>query len=221
MGYHRAGFDVVGVDIEPQPRYPFEFHQADALTFPLEYIWDTHNDHYVTAGDFGYWAPDHFERRVFDAIHASPVCKGWTKAKSIHGHKEWYPMTQIPAIREKLQKSGVPYVIENVVGAPLSNPFMLCGTMFGLRVYRHRQFEANFLVPSLRHPRHIGSTNSHRGMGKGGAFVCVAGHNFLMGEAKEAMGIDWMVQAEISQAIPPAYTEFIGEQMLQQARKVA
>lgn len=194
MGYHRAGFDVVGVDIKPQPRYPFDFHQADALAFPVDW---------------------------FDAIHASPVCKAWTKAKSINGHQSWYPTDQIALIREKLQKSGLPFVIENVVGAPLSNPFMLCGTMFGLRVYRHRQFESNFLVPSLIHPRHIGSTNAHRGMSKGGAFVCVAGHNFLVHEAREAMGIDWMIQSEISQAIPPAYTEFIGRQLIEVVRERA
>lgn len=101
MGYHRAGFDVVGVDINPQPHYPFEFHQKDALHLRL------------------WWF------QSFDAIHASPVCKAWTKAKRIHGDKEWYPADQIPSIRNRMQVTGLPYVIENVVGAPLSNPFML------------------------------------------------------------------------------------------------
>lgn len=187
MGLHLAGFDVVGGDIQPQPRYPFEFHQADALAYPLD---------------------------GFDFIWASPVCKGYTRARMIHGHKESYPLNQIPMVRERLQALSIPYAIENVVGAPLINPFTLCGLMFGLKVLRHRHFEANFLVSLPPHPRHVGTTNSHRGMGKGGDYVCVAGHNFLMAEARIAMGIDWMVQSEMSQAIPPAYSEFIARQVI-------
>lgn len=191
-GYQRAGFYVVGVDINPQPRYcGDEFHQADALTFPLD---------------------------GFDAVHASPVCKAYTRAKKIHGHKEHYPTDQIETIRGRLKDRRIHYVIENVVGAPLLCPFTLCGTMFGLKVFRHRHFEASFLVGPIRHNRHAGTTNSHRGMGKGGEYVCVAGHNFLMSEAKAAMGIDWMTQAEISQAIPPAYTEFIGRYLMEAIR---
>ncbi len=194
-GLQLAGFHVTGVDIKAQPRYAGDaFHQGDAMEFPLE---------------------------GFDFVWASPVCKGWTRAKMIHGHKEWYPMDQVRCTRERLQPLGVPYVIENVVGAPLCNPFMLCGLMFGLKVLRHRQFEANFLVPRIAHPRHDGTTNSHRGMGKGGEYVCVAGHNFLMAEAKLAMGIDWMMQSEISQAIPPAYSQFIGEQAMREIRHAA
>ena len=188
MGLHRVGFEVVGVDIKPQPRYPFEFHRADALTFPLD----------------GY-----------DFIWASPVCKAYTRAKRIHGDKQEYPRDQISAVRDRLQRSGLPYVIENVPGAPLLNPFLLCGLMFGLRVLRHRHFESNVLFPQPVHPRHAGTTNSHRGMGKGGEYVCVAGHNFLVSEATSAMQIDWMVQSEISQAVPPAYSEFIGRQIME------
>ena len=189
-GLQLAGFHVTGVDIKAQPRYcGDEFRQADALAFPLD---------------------------GFDFIWASPVCKAWSKIKAVHKHRSYpnYPTDEVAATRERIKTAGVPYVLENVAGAPLSNPFMLCGLMFGLKVLRHRQFEASFLVPTLVHPRHTGSTNSWRGMGKGGELVCVTGHNFLMSEAKPAMGIDWMVQSEISQAIPPAYAEFIGEQAL-------
>lgn len=200
-GLQQAGFHVTGVDIRPQPRYcGDEFHQADALTFPLD---------------------------GFDFVWASPVCKGYTRARRIHGHKDWYPSGQIETLRGRFKDHMrrhnrlLPYVIENVVGAPLLCPFMLCGTMFGLRVYRHRHFEASFLMPKIAHYPHKGTTNSHRGMGKGGEYVCVAGHNFLMSEAKAAMGIDWMAQSEISQAIPPAYAEFIGRQVMQILEAVA
>src|SRR5574337_20985 len=112
MGYHRAGFDVVGVDINPQQRYPFEFHQADAMTFDLS---------------------------GFDAIHASPPCQAYT----VLGGREdlsHYP-DLVDAVRERLQASGKPWIIENVPGAPLRDPITLCGAMFGLRRYRHRLFE--------------------------------------------------------------------------------
>ena len=221
-GLQMAGFHVTGVDIEPQPRYVGdEFYQQDALTFPLAYIYDRHSGEYAHPDLYGYRDMGHFGRRGYDFIWASPVCKGWTRAKRIHGHKEWYPMGQVRETRERLEMARVPYVIENVVGAPLSNPFLLCGLMFGLKVLRHRHFEASFLVPLIQHPRHVGTTNSHRGMGKGGEYVCVAGHNFLMEEARAAMGIDWMVQSEISQAIPPAYSQFIGEQVMRMLERAA
>jgi DNA (cytosine-5)-methyltransferase 1 len=197
-GLQAAGFHVTGVDIAPQSRYcGDEFFQEDVLHMP-------------------FW-----KLLGFDFIWASPVCKGYTRARRIHGHKESYPLNQIPRVRDMLQATDSPYVIENVVGAPLINPFTLCGLMFGLRVLRHRHFEASFLVSLPRHPQHAGTTNSHRGMGKGGDYVCVAGHNFLMSEAKAAMGIDWMVQSELSQAIPPAYSCFIGRQILEQMERAA
>lgn len=133
MGLHRAGFEVVGVDIEPQPRYPFTFHQADALTFPLE---------------------------GFDFIWASPPCQGYTALKVMKNARK-HPLL-IEQVRERLDKRGLPYVIENVHGAPLlaGKTIMLCGTMFNLRsaddageLRRHRYFEANFsigLVPPLQ-----------------------------------------------------------------------
>ena len=128
-GLDQAGFEVVGVDIKPQPRYPFEFHQADALAFPTE---------------------------GFDFIWASPPCQAHTSMKSMHNAKPHLDL--IPETRAKLQASGIPYVIENVVGAPLIDPFMLCGTMFGLGVEdaelrRHRIFESSFpiLAPKCQH----------------------------------------------------------------------
>jgi DNA (cytosine-5)-methyltransferase 1 len=183
VGYHRAGFDVVGVDIEPQPRYPFEFHQADALTYPLD----------------GY-----------DAIHASPPCQAYTQlAKGDHPRL-------IEPTRARLQTAGVPYVIENVVGAPLKNWVQLCGSLFGLRVRRHRRFETNFplLVPPCVHR---GDIVAVYGDHPEDAYVNPRGgvrRARSIDEARQAMGIAWMSWDEIREAIPPAYTEFIGGYLL-------
>jgi DNA (cytosine-5)-methyltransferase 1 len=186
MGLWRAGFDVVGVDIKPQPHYPFKFHQADALAFPLE---------------------------GFDFIWASPPCQAHSKTRAIHGKE--YP-DLIPQTREKLQRHGGLWVIENVPGAPLQNAFVLCGTMFGLGVLRHRHFEASFPMFAPECGRH-GSTNSHRGYSTGAEFVTVAGNNYRRVEGAAAMGINWpMPRQSLSQAIPPAYSEFIGRNAILQ-----
>ncbi len=195
MGYHRAGFDVVGVDILPQPHYPFEFVQADAMIFPLEAL-------------------------AFDAIHASPPCQAYSTLAAMHptvSHPELIPET-----RERLLATGVPWVIENVEPSPLArrsdlfgaHGIMLCGSMFGLGVERgflrrHRIFETSFAMPQPQ--------CAHSGVAVG-----VYGHGGHSGkhrmlyraEAAEAMQIDWMSRDEMAQAIPPAYTEFIGEQLL-------
>ena len=124
-GYAKAGFEVVGVDLHPQPRYPFEFHQADAMTFDLS---------------------------GFDAIHASPPCQAYT----VLGGREdlsHYP-DLVDAVRERLQAAGVPWIIENVPGAPLRDPITLCGAMFGLRSYRHRLFESSVQLAPPPHPKH-------------------------------------------------------------------
>ena len=132
-GYANAGFDVVGVDVEPQPHYPYEFHQSDALSFPFD---------------------------GFDAIHASPPCQGYSVTRAMHQGKQ-HPML-IESTRARLVSSGLPYVIENVPGAPLQNPVTLCGEMFGLRVIRHRLFESNFYIPQPRHaPHRPGGTGIH------------------------------------------------------------
>lgn len=186
MGLYRAGFEVVGVDIKPQPNYPFEFHQADALDFPTD---------------------------GFDFIWASPPCQAYSVTRKIGGTGDQHPELVEP-VREKLIASGIPYVIENVPGAPLLNPFVLCGTMFGLKVYRHRLFEASFFVLVPAHHPHVGSTNASRAYSSfadGAAIICVAGNNFRRADGALAMGIDWeTTRAELAQAIPPAYSEFIG-----------
>ena len=186
MGLWQAGFEVFGVDIKPQPRYPFDFIQADALAFPLE----------------GY-----------DFIWASPPCQNYSITKALFRGQKRDHRSLIRPIRRRLAAQNAPYVIENVMGAPLRDPIMLCGTMFGLRVYRHRIFECSFQIQAPEHPKHThGSTGSHRGYSRGNPMVCVVGHNFKKEEGEIAMGIDWMAsRAQLAQAIPPAYAKFIGE----------
>lgn len=199
MGYSKAGFEVVGVDLNPQPRYPFEFIRADALDLSLEFL------------------------GTFDAIHASPPCQSYSDLAKRNKNADKWPRL-IEPVRELLIRTGLPYVIENVDGAPLSDPVVLCGTMFPrLRVLRHRLFEANFTIltpPHQRHPKvhtfdrrkaHYGKTNEWKD------FVQVTGGgNCTLAAAREAMGIDWMTKSEINEAIPPAYTELIGRQLLRQ-----
>ena len=193
MGYYRAGFDVVGVDIVNQPRYPFTFVQGDALEYCAAH------------------------GHEFDAIHASPPCQAYSITRSIH-HNDHPAM--IEDTRDVMITTGKPYVIENVVGAPLRNPLMLCGSMFvGLRVYRHRLFECNpqmFMAPATCH--HAFKMPASKGQYhklNGDNFVTCVGHNFNAADGRIAMGIDWMTRDELSQAIPPPYTEYIGHQLLQ------
>ena len=198
MGYSRAGFDeIVGVDITPQPRYPFTFVLGDALE-------------YVTA-----------HGHEFDAIHASPPCQKFTTLRGMWNHKPEHPDLVAPT-REALRTIGCPWVIENVPHAPLGRgSIMLCGTMFSLgtkdgvaELRRHRYFELNHgpaLVPECRHRiRTIGVYGN-----AGGASAREKAQMFLTHQWREAMGIDWMTGDELSQAIPPAYTEFIGRQLIQ------
>ena len=198
MGYHWAGFDVLGVDINPQPSYPFEFVQADALDYLAEH-----------GGEY-------------DVIHASPPCQAYSGLRSLvesRWGKKDYPDLVEPT-RKLLKRSGKIYVIENVPGAPLINPIMLCGEMFGLKTFRHRLFETNVFFLSPPHPRHPrnSTTNSYAGyssFARGATHISPTGNNFSMADARVAMGIDWMrTRREISQAIPPAYTEWIGRQLL-------
>jgi DNA (cytosine-5)-methyltransferase 1 len=200
MGYHRAGFEVVGVDINPQPHYPFEFHQADALAFIEEGM--------LTQGD--YWTG---QVGFFDAIHASPPCQAYSWAA-----KRWNVERAdlVEPTRDLLQATGLPYVIENVIGAPLYQPLTLCGTQFGLEVIRHRLFESNVMLMAP------GVKCRHEGSVKDGTYVTVAGHggDNIKGRGsraakQRAMGIDWMTDAELNEAIPPAYTEWIGRQLIQ------
>lgn len=198
MGYHRAGFEVVGVDVEPQPNYPFEFIQADALSLDPAWI------------------------ASFDAIHASPPCQSYSDlAKRNKNAHEWPRL--IEPVRQMLTASGRPYIIENVEGAPLLDPVMLCGTMFpGLRVIRHRLFESNMQLSAPPHGKHPlvfthDKRKAHYGkLDQDTSFVQVTGGgNCTMANARDALGIDWMrTKTELNESIPPAYTEFLGRQIV-------
>jgi DNA (cytosine-5)-methyltransferase 1 len=213
MGYHRAGFDVVGVDIRPQPNYPFEFVQADALRF-LDWVVDTGEGWRFDA------AGEEIESWKFDAIHASPPCQAFTMAQRIR--KRNHP-DLIEPTRELLEATGLPYVIENVPGAPLRDYVVLEGQMFdGLRTQRKRWFETNWPldVPFLRSPRPAPQAKMGR-KPKPHEWFQVVGNTSDANGARAAMGIDWMNRDELAQAIPPAYTEFIGHQLLQHLGAVA
>ena len=198
MGYARAGFDVVGVDINPQPRYPFEFYQGDALDFLREH------------------------GKEFDAIHSSPPCQHYSVASKAHNGNAGAHPGLVPVVRNILQAIGRPWIIENVIGAPLRNPVVLCGTMFdGLRVIRHRQFESSEVLtaPGECGPHPLCYTMDKRKPHYGKldemkAFVMVnGGGNCSKAAAADAMGIDWMTKNELNEAIPPAYTEYLGWQL--------
>jgi DNA (cytosine-5)-methyltransferase 1 len=196
-GYAQAGFDVVGVDIDPQPNYPFQFIQADALSLDLDFL------------------------KTFDALHGSPPCQAYSDLAKRNGNAHEWPKLVEP-VRGMFIQSGLPYVIENVEGAPLVNPIVLCGTMFpNLRVLRHRLFEANFLMSTPVHGKHpkvhtFDKRKSHYGKtDEWKDFVQVTGGgNSSVAAARAAMDIDWMSKNELNEAIPPAYTRFVGEQLL-------
>lgn len=198
MGYHRAGFEVVGVDIIHQPNYPFRFFQMDALY----------------AIDFnGTLRP---ELGRIDLIHASPPCQGYSTTRTLHSNI--YPKL-IEPLRKRLILSAFPSVIENVVGAPLLNPIQLCGSSFGLGVRRHRLFESNMPLFSTacRHdlqPEPIDVTGSGGPSTKPRTGGGIHRKPKNLAHAREAMGIDWMTRAELSEAVPPAFTEFIGSQLM-------
>lgn len=204
MGLHRAGFDVTGIDIRPQPRYPFRFIQADALAPPVD----------LTG---------------FDFIWASPPCQAHTSLKTMWNAKPHENL--VDDTRALLVAAGVPFAIENVPGAPLENPLILCGSMFGLGVgdaelRRHRLFETSWFL--LSPPCQHGAADTidiygghqrnrrRRTIGIHGEGCRDARRksdrsvdDFTVGDGRKAMGIDWMTLAELCQAIPPAYSEFI------------
>lgn len=170
-GYQLAGFDVTGVDIAPQPRYPGTFVQGDALTFPLD---------------------------GFDAIHASPPCQAYARVTGWRGDRGRHA-DLVEATRARLIASGVPWVIENVPEAPVRPDLVLCGSHFGLGVRRHRVFETSWRAFALSPPcRHRGLLPF---MHKGERAYA------------DAMGCGWMTNREARQAVPPAYTQHIGEQL--------
>lgn len=196
-GYHDAGFDVIGVDINPQPHYPYEFIQADCMKLGLRFL------------------------RQFDAIHASPPCQIYTRKTATWGRARKHFLTHHDLLRDIAadletahQMDRIPYVIENVIGAPMRADLVLCGTQFGLRIIKHRQFECSFPVFSLLPPcDHSDVYNPWSGKGRSAR------------EHREAQGTPWIPQCggasrkagvtgDLNNAIPPAYTEFIGRQLL-------
>jgi DNA (cytosine-5)-methyltransferase 1 len=193
MGYHRAGFEVVGVDLKPQKRFPFEFIQADAMTFPLD---------------------------GFDVIHASPPCQAFTRARTIQGRGHDDLLTPT---RERLQAWGSDWVIENVVGAPMRPDVLLCGSHFGLQTQRHRLFELGSPYFGFQFPcnhtwgdggpigvyGHTGTGSARYGPRKSG------NHGWVVADWRRAMGIDWMSRDELAQAIPPAYTLHVGSLLME------
>lgn len=201
VGYHRAGFDVVGVDHKPQPRYPYRFILGDV---------------FEVMENFGPTLAD------YSVIHASPPCQKFSIASRCRPGRQYRDLLT-PTLRLLSSPATPCWVIENVIGAPLSRySCKLCGLMFGLKVFRHRLFESSHLLLRPEHP-------SHRGIHVGVAgMVCVAGHGSTSRYNRiktppdhrnkaswvKAMGIDWMTRDELSQAIPPAYTEYIGKQLM-------
>jgi DNA (cytosine-5)-methyltransferase 1 len=197
MGYQRAGFEVVGVDLQPQPNYPFPFFRSDAIAY-LNGMWDD-----MQRG----------RRLQFAAIHASPPCQAHTRKAANWGRKRnhWidHP-TLIEPTRELLRATGLPYVIENVPGAPINAQIELCGTHFGLRIIKHRLFEANWPLPMPP------ASCDHRGV-----YNPWVGPGRSAEKLREAQGIDWLpisggasrkagYTGDLFNAIPPAYTEHIG-----------
>lgn len=198
MGYHLAGFDVYGVDIKPQPNYPFWFRQADALEFPLE---------------------------GFDVIHASPPCQGYSDMAKLT--KREYPLLIDPIrfrLRDAWEKHGTRYIIENVESAPLIDPVLLCGVERGLRLdkyllRRHRLFESNMMLYSNGCHCHPGDgvTMAVYGGGNTTKPRTSCGGRPYKGTADERraiMQMPWATMAEVNEAIPPAYTQWLGTQIM-------
>ncbi|MFC5202801.1 SAM-dependent methyltransferase [Streptomyces kaempferi] len=188
MGYHLAGFEVEGVDLHPQPRYPFPFHQADAVAFIREH------------------------GHEYDVITGSPTCRRWTNAQRIQGND--HPDLITPT-RAAMQAAGKPYVIENVEGAAAAmlDPLLLCGAMFGLKTYRHRLFESNLPLGTRLHPRHLAPLAKMGRPVRDGEFMHVVGNFTDAARAREVMGMPWASRDGLREAIPPAYTRFLGEQV--------
>lgn len=183
MGLSRAGFEVEGWDISLMPNYPFRFHHGNALDADL---------------------------KGFDLVWASPPCQKHSKLnRAIQRDYECF----IERTREKIKRWGGPYIIENVVGAPLENPLMLCGGMFGLETYRHRIFESNMFLIAPTHNKHI-IPGSRAGHYIPGTFISVCGNCAPIDIAKKAMGIDWMTRIQLTESIPPIYSEFLGRQAI-------
>lgn len=200
MGIHRAGFDVTGVDIKPQKNYPFRFVQADALKPPF---------------DLGH----------FDFIWASPPCQRYSVAQNAAKNASAHPDLIAP-VRDMLTASGRPWIIENVVGAPLINPTTVCGLALGLGVKRHRLFESCIFLlappcPSHDQDYYVVFGHEVRNRVRMGADPkgTRSGRRNNISVGRKAMGIDWMNRGELSEAIPPAYSEFLCRQIFKHLPK--
>lgn len=192
MGYAKAGYEVVGMDIKHGKRYPFEYIRRDVMTLRPE------------------------DLQGFDLIHASPPCQTYsvTKHLRVAQGKSTSKQDLLAQVRSLLVVSEIPYVIENVKGAPLIDPVQLCGSAFGLKVRRHRLFESSMELRGTdchhkEQGKPVGIYGSMRDEIPGGGHTAKT-----MDEAREAMGIDWMIWGELVEAIPPAYTHYIGQQIL-------
>ncbi|MYQ42101.1 hypothetical protein B046DRAFT_02301 [Streptomyces sp. LamerLS-316] len=211
-GYHQAGFEVTGVDIVDRPNYPFTFHQADALE---------HLAALITSGEI----------RQYAAVHASPPCQaGCALTVGTNASRGWgrTHVQLIPELRTLLEATGLPYVIEQPNGkAPVRKDLSLCGEMFGLGVIRHRNFElSGWNVPHMPHRPHRGRVRGWRhGQYFDGPYVAAygaGGGKATIAEMQQAMSITWTdVREELTEAIPPAYTHWIGTAALQAPLEVA
>lgn len=189
-GYEQAGFNVTGVDIEPQDKHRGRFIQSDAIEFVRKY------------------------GHLYDVIHASPPCQQYTKStKQFRKTGKRYDEL-IELTRQELIKTGKPYIIENVPDSPLINPIELCGAMFGLRTYRHRLFESNMNLVAPLHPVHDAKNTKMGRKPAQGEFIQYVGHFSGVKEVQEMTGLYWLGQYELAQSIPPQYTKFLGEQVI-------
>ena len=193
MGYHQAGFEVEGIDIKHGKRYPFTYYRLDFNILDAEML------------------------KGYDFIHASPPCQTFSITKNLRNAqgKSTDKVDLLEPTRKLLQKSGVPYIIENVPGAPLINPVQLCGSSFGLKVRRHRLFESNLPLTGSKcdhktQGRPVGVYGSMKDEIPSGGKTAES-----IDQARQAMGINWMIWGELVEAIPPAYTEYLGKQVLE------
>lgn len=187
MGLYKAGFKVDGVDISDQPRYPFNFIKSDALKISTQKL------------------------KEYDFIWASPPCQAYSKTQKIRGRE--HP-DLIGAIRWRLNRLGIPYVIENVMGAPLVSPILLCGSMFGIKTYRHRIFETSFKVAQPWHPEHNHRTAKMGRPPKRNEFMHIVGNFSGVDQARKIMDMPWASRDGLREAIPPVYSKWIADQFL-------
>lgn len=207
-GYRRAGFQPFGVDLEPQSRYPFPFHQGDAIEVLL-----------LLAAGRGvlFTNPDGTKVELFEeqiaAKHASPPCQAFTLCQRIQGN-EHPDLIDPTRTLFRMGPSPKPWVIENVEGAPLRDPVMLCGAMLGLETYRHRLFESSLPLVVPPHPAHVAKTTKMGRPPRPGEFMHVVGNFSGVAKARDLMQMPWATRDGLREAIPPAYTHHLGRQLL-------